>query len=203
MPRPNRTRRALVRNSLLLFLAFCAVALLLLLWRQTPRPQAQLPEVSRADLVLRAGLWYQAGQTNPFTGWLVEFYQPGSLRSRSVVSNGLLNGVSEGWYTNGQIQVREHFKDGISHGWRQKWHENGSNLSEATIVEGKIVGTFRSWHDNGQLAEQIEMRQGNPDGVAFAYYPSGFLKARTRVEDGKILEQKSWHDGETRSPATE
>ena len=34
-------------------------------------------------------------------GNMVEYYAPGRLQSRSVVSNGLLHGLSEGWHTNG------------------------------------------------------------------------------------------------------
>jgi antitoxin component YwqK of YwqJK toxin-antitoxin module len=69
-------------------------------------------------------------------------------------------------------------------------------LSQASIVEGKVTGTFRSWHDNGQLSEQIEMKLGKADGVALAYYPSGFMKAETTVQDGQILNRTSWKDGE-------
>ncbi len=190
-----------MRIQVLLIAAIGGVSLLVLLLVFQPKPlPLTLPEVARANLALREGRLYQTGRTNPFTGFLVEFYPHHVPLSRSVISNGLLNGVSEGWYTNGQIQVREYFKDGVSHGLREKWHENGQKLSEATIVEGKIEGTFRRWHDNGQLAEQIEMKNGNPDGAAMAFYPSGCLKAKTRMQNGKLLEQKTWNDGEMREP---
>jgi antitoxin component YwqK of YwqJK toxin-antitoxin module len=130
---------------------------------------------------------------------MVDYYPGGELRSRSQISNGFLNGVSEAWYINGQMQVREHFKDGVSHGQREKWYENGAKLSLAMIADAKVIGTFRSWHDNGHLSEQIEMKLGRPDGVALAYYPSGFLKAETTVHDGQVQERKVWNDGERKS----
>jgi antitoxin component YwqK of YwqJK toxin-antitoxin module len=158
-------------------------------------------ETARRDLVQKDGRWYRQGQTNPFTGCMIDHYPGGALLSRCQVSNGLLNGVSECWYTNGQIQAREHFKDGVSNGQREKWHENGRLLSQAEIAEGKVTGTFRSWHTNGQLSEQIEMKLGKPDGIAWAYYPSGFVKAETTVRDGQILNRKSWKDGERAASA--
>jgi antitoxin component YwqK of YwqJK toxin-antitoxin module len=158
-------------------------------------------ESARRDLVQKDGRWYRQGQTNPFTGFMIDHYSGGALLSRCQVSNGLLNGVSESWYTNGQMQVREHFKDGVSHGLREKWHEDGHRLSQATIVDGKVTGTFRSWHDSGQLSEQIEMKLGKPDGIAWAWYPSGFVKAETMVRDGQILNRKSWKDGERAASA--
>jgi antitoxin component YwqK of YwqJK toxin-antitoxin module len=66
----------------------------------------------------------------------------------------------------------------------------------ATIADGKVNGTFRSWHNNGHLSEQIEMKLGKADGIAWAWYPSGFVKAETTVRDGQILSQKTWKDGE-------
>jgi antitoxin component YwqK of YwqJK toxin-antitoxin module len=153
-------------------------------------------ETARRDLIQKDGRWYRQGQTGPFTGCMVDQYPGGALLSRCQVSNGLLNGVSECWYTNGQIQVREYFKDGVSNGQRQKWHENGKLLSQANIAEGKVTGTFRSWHDNGQLSERIEMKLGKPDGIAWAYYPSGFVKAETTVREGEVLNRHLWKDGE-------
>lgn len=180
-------------------LAALALAALGTLCLRRPAPQqsaAEPPAVSRTNLLLLEGRWFQLPQTNLFTGYLVEHYPDGSLLSRSAVSNGLLNGVSEGWYTNGQIQIREHYQDSVADGSRQKWHENGQPKSEAMVVQGKLEGTFRSWHENGQLAEKIEMKRGNPDGPAWAFYPSGFVKAETKVRDGQVVAQQSWEDGQ-------
>src|SRR3954464_15506024 len=104
------------RKMLIFVLALCAGAAMLTVvpW-PCSRKAVEVLEVPRGGLELREGRFYQTGQTNPFTGLSYESYADGSLLSRSVISNGLLNGVSESWYTNGQRQVREHFKDGISH----------------------------------------------------------------------------------------
>ena len=169
--------------------------------RHHPTPSDPSDQAThRTNLVLQAGGWHLPGESNGFTGLLVDTYADGALKSRSAVSNGLLEGLSTGCYTNGQPQIEEHFRANLSEGLRVKWFPDGRKLSEANIVAGKLEGTFRRWHDNGQLAEQMEMKTGEPDGVAFAYYPSGFVKARTRVENGKILDQKVWPDGDQREP---
>jgi antitoxin component YwqK of YwqJK toxin-antitoxin module len=186
-------------NKLVPVLAVLAVATVLCIYlerRRTPNKVAPLRETRTREMVQNGGRWYKIGETNVYTGWMVDFYPGGTRCSRSEISNGLLHGVCEMWYTNGQMQVREYYKDGISDGLREKWHENGSRLSEATIAEGKVTGTFRSWHDNGQLSEQIEMKVGRPDGVALAYYPSGFLKAETTMDNGTLRNRKTWKDGE-------
>ena len=82
-----------------------------------PHPQREdLPEAADSELTMVEGRLVRSGETNAFTGWMTETYTNSTLKSRSAISNGLMHGVSEGWYTNGQIQVREHFVEGVSHG---------------------------------------------------------------------------------------
>ena len=170
--------------------------------RERPLPVAPILEVHRTNLVLQAGCWFAPGQTNGFTGLLLDTYDDGAMKSRSTVSNGLLHGLSQGWHTNGQQQVEEHFVAGTSHGLRTKWHPNGQKLSEATIVSGKLQGTYRSWHENGERAEEVELHDGQPDGLSKAYFPSGLLKSQVTLRNGKVVDQKFWKDGEYREAPT-
>ena len=169
------------------------------------RPQGKIPrvaippapaELSRTNLVLEEGRLRQSGSATPFTGFMVEHHVDGSRRSRSAISNGVLHGLSQGWFTNGQMQVSENFKEGVSHGLRVKWYAEGAKQSEASIVGGKLQGTFRKWHPNGALAEQAEFVADQPEGTSTAWFPSGYLKARVVMKDGKPAEQTFWKDGE-------
>ena len=175
------------------FIVLLATSLCLLIFRNKP---AALPEVLSSELTQRDGLLYHGQQTQPFSGFILEKYSSGGLKSRSTVHAGVLDGLSEGWHTNGHVQVREFFKKGVSHGLREKWNENGIKLSAGTIVEGKHEGIFRRWHENGVLAEEVTMRQGEPDGLSRSFYSSGFLKMQVTLKSGKVAEKKSWADGE-------
>lgn len=166
-----------------------------------PEPPAA-PEVPRSSLVLKDGRLHRPAQSAPFTGTVVEYYAPKQLQSRSVVSNGLLHGLSEGWHTNGVRQVAEHFVNGVSEGVRVKWYPGGAKLSEAAIAGGKLNGIFRRWHENGKLSEQIELRDDQPHGESVAYYPSGCLKARVRLERGQPVATETFKDGEVSGPPT-
>ena len=174
----------------------CAGLLLgLAVWSARHQPPAAPPrELSRTNLVHRAGIWYEAGQTNPFTGVMVEFYHDGAPLSRSALSNGLLNGLSEGWYTNRQLQIRETYRDNFSEGVRTKWYPNGNKLSEATVVHGRFAGLFRRWHQNGRLAEEIPMTDGRPEGLGRSYYESGAVRAEVRLQAGKEVDRKTFPD---------
>ena len=197
----NHTMRSLPARILWSAIFVIAViALLKVFNRETqvtpPAPVPSLREVPARELTSRDGRAHWRNEAEPFAGFVVENYPDGSLKSRSLVSNGVMHGVSEGWHANGILQVREHFENGISHGVRTKWFDSGMRLSEATIEMGKIVGLFRRWHENGLLAEEIQMTDNVPDGISRAFYPSGAPKAEARLDRGKVVEQKYWNENE-------
>ncbi|MDC0319235.1 hypothetical protein OAM02_01455 [Verrucomicrobia bacterium] len=144
-----------------------------------------------------------------FKGYLVEYYPAtktnqldqvedgaSQLKSRSVIRGGKLNGLSEGWFSDGQQQVAEVFVDGKSHGVRVKWHRNGQKAAEDTIVNGELNGPCRKWHDNGQLAEEMAMVDGQADGQARSWHPDGSQKAQVTLKMGEVIKQKFWEEGE-------
>lgn len=156
------------------------------------------PEIARTDLVLLSGRLHRVGETNAFSGIMLDYGPDGILLSRSAISNGLLHGLSQGFHTNGQVQVTEYFREGISDGLRTKWYPSGAKLSEATVVNGKLQGTFLRWHENGILAEQLKLVDDQPEGEAVSYFPSGFLKARATLQSGKLVAQNFYTDGQTK-----
>ena len=170
-------------------------------WR-TETPPAPAVAVPLAELVLHEGRLVRTGHTNAFTGWMEEHHSGAGLKSRSWISAGRLDGVSEGWFTNGVLQVREHFVAGLSEGTVTRWHESGTMQSEGTALAGKLEGTFRRWHENGVLSEELHLRAGQPEGLSRAWFPSGCPKAEVTLKDGKIVTQQFWKDGERPSETT-
>jgi antitoxin component YwqK of YwqJK toxin-antitoxin module len=199
----GRLDRAGATQPWILLLVVGGLLLLALPWLRralrTDSPNLPLPhplEVARTNLQLEGGRLLLAGTTNVFTGLMVEHYPNGKLRSRSAVSNGLLQGSSLGWFTNGQLQVSEHFLAGVSHGVRTKWYPDGTKQSEATIAAGRLDGPFLRWHTNGTLSERALFKADRPEGESLSFFPSGFLQARVVMTNGQPAEQKFYRDGE-------
>jgi len=140
-------------------------------------------ERTAAELVRQADRLCEKDGGRPFTGWLVERYPDAALKSRSWLSNGVLHGISEGWYTNGTLQVREHYADGISKGEVTRWSEDGAKESEGTALDGKLEGVFRRWYPTGQLSDEVHFRSGVPKGLSTAWPPYRSLKAEVRPQN--------------------
>jgi len=151
------------------------------------RVSEPLEQVGRERLVLREGRWMKTDKTNLFTGLMVDFYPDGTLQSRSAVSNGLLHGVSEGWWTNAVLAVRETFREGRSHGVRTKWDIEARRISETDIREGRIDGFHREWHGNGQLAVEAAMASGLPSGRSRRWSLDGALVGQWSLSNGVVV----------------
>lgn len=164
-------------------------------WKADTKPR-EWPVARGSELTLKEGRFHTKPAGEVFTGWLTEVYPDGALRSRSFVSNGVMEGISEGWHTNGVKQVQESFVGGKSEGTVTKWSPEGFRLSMATTHEGQLDGIFRRWHTNGVLAEQMEMRQGVADGLARSWHPSGSPKAEVLLKMGNVVSSQYWRDGE-------
>ncbi len=152
------------------------------------------PVAQTSEVELKEGRLTGKATGEVFSGWLTESYGNGVLRSRSFVSNGVLEGLSEGWHTNGVLQVSEHFVGGRSEGAVTKWSTAGVRISEASTRAGMLEGRFQRWHTNGVLAEEMEMLRGQPHGMARSWYPSGNPKAEVQLENGKVVAQRYWDD---------
>ena len=172
----------------LLVLGFLAGTILIFLLRPLKRDSVPPEQVSRNQLVLQQGRLMKTSQTNAFTGLMVEFYPDGTLQSRSVVSNGLLHGVSEGWHTNGVLAVTEVFVDGKSHGTRIKWDAASNRIAETTISAGQIHGSHREWYTNGQPALKMSMVDGKAQGLAQKWNPDASLAGQWVLSNGVVVQ---------------
>jgi antitoxin component YwqK of YwqJK toxin-antitoxin module len=155
--------------------------------RQRPKSAEATVEVDRKELVLKDGLLVRNGGSNAFTGLMLESYPDGTLQSRSAVSNGLLEGFSEGWHTNGVLAVRESFVGGRSHGVRTKWDAASNRIAESSIREAKIHGFHREWYTNGQLALDAEMVEGQPHGMVQRWSSAGLLIGQWVLSNGVVV----------------
>ena len=184
--RPGSFNRPVVVVGIL-FLVLVSLVVGLRRWQTPGLVESGVETVGRDRLVLREGRWMKTDETNAFTGMMVEFYPDGTMQSRSAVSNGLLHGLSEGWWTNAVLAVREMFREGRSHGLRTKWDIEGRRIAEADIRDGRIDGFHREWHTNGQLVVEVTMAAGQPQGVSRKWNPEGALVGQWSLSNGVVV----------------
>jgi hypothetical protein len=92
-------------------------------------------EYAELAYVPGAGLYFLGQQ--PFSGVSLTRSPEGQLRGVSHLQNGLEQGVSVGWYGNGQAHVYNDMQYGVCHGWHLKWAMDGTLQTEERCVSGQ------------------------------------------------------------------
>src|SRR3954463_16378111 len=80
------------------------------------------------------GLYCLNGE--PFTGVSKTRGQTGKLDGLSQHKGGVEEGVSVGWYPNGQIEMYSEMEDDVYHGWHIEWEEDGTKRLETHYTMG-------------------------------------------------------------------
>ena len=180
--------------------ALVAVVASVVLLCQRHAPSTAIRELRRDALELRDGALFAKGESKPFDGVLFEKFDANTRKLAIEIHHGKADGLSRGWFENGQLEVEEHFAEGMSHGLRTRWHTNGQKRSETQIEHGKLEGRYTEWHDNGQKAIEMTLANGVPEGGAEAWHPSGVRKSHTTFQSGEIVAREFFDDPS--APAT-
>jgi len=100
---------------------------------------------------------------NTYTGSVTLDPEEGEeLRYEWYYKDGKQDGISKGWYPNGQMKSEWNYKNGIKDGLWKCWWPNGNKNGEWTYKNGQLVYEDISWHLNGQresLGVYIEGRR--------------------------------------------
>ena len=89
-------------------------------------------------------------------GWFRIYWENGNLRYEWECKDGKrVDGISKGWYPNGEKKSESTFKDGKNNGLYTEWYENGQKKYEETYKDGIVDGLVTSWYENGQKSLTI------------------------------------------------
>ena len=94
------------------------------------------------------------------------------------------DGVSKGWYPNGQLKSKFNWK-GRMHGLYQEWYDNGQKKLEGTQKDGKEDGLFTEWFKNGQKRKEVTFKDGKPDGYWIYWDREGHFKWFSEYSDSR------------------
>ncbi|MFD0861268.1 toxin-antitoxin system YwqK family antitoxin [Sungkyunkwania multivorans] len=130
--------------------------------------------------------------------------------NQQVISKGKMRGklrIGEWLYyhqNSDLIMNKENYKDGVLHGLSQVYYKNGQLLEELHYEDGVLQGAYAKYYPNGQLDHKFVYVDGKIEGPVIYYdvhgkkISEGNYKNNKRVgiwnfyEDGKIVETKNY-----------
>lgn len=115
------------------------------------------------------------GKKMLFGPW--EFYHDNGLVSAKGVYNEEEQkmGIWEFYYANGQLKQKTNYKNDVEEGLSEGWFDNGNKWYSESFVAGKLEGTGTVYYYNGLLKNVIEFKAGEKNGLQKNYNSSGDL----------------------------
>ena len=123
----------------------------------------------------------------------------GYLYSRVNYKEGVQDGLSEYFHSNGNLLSRTYWKDGRLEGKREIFYGNGSLNYIRHYKNGNYDGLTASYNNDGSPIELMEYKDGQPHGKHEIYYPNGKqVNVVEYYDDGKLHGAKikyNYHGG--------
>ena len=89
------------------------------------------------DLGYDKGLFTKDGKG--FTGTAVQHHSDGKLKSRYQFVDGMLDGIIEEWWENGQRSTYKQYKENMRHGITTYWDEKGVPTKQVLYKDDEEV----------------------------------------------------------------
>ncbi|MBK9290498.1 MAG: toxin-antitoxin system YwqK family antitoxin [Bacteroidetes bacterium] len=149
------------------------------------------------------------------------YHENGKLSSVLRYEDGVLHGLSEWYFANGNPMMRTHYNRGKLHGKQERFYENGvlqsvswykedqlDSLMQHYSIAGRLVleeyyrndvlhGPYRRYYDDGALFAEGAYHEGMMDGSWLYYSPDGMIIGKGEFKMGAGV-QKAWHpNGQT------
>ena len=141
------------------------------------------------ELVERDGLWFQRGDSIPYTGTTITLHQNGQLSETKTYSSGMLHGPRLGFYENGQLEFLTYYTSGWGQGIDVSFHENGNLHHLAFNRDGLFVNEIEIYHPNGVLRLKGKYTENNEAIFPFQVYDESGLLIRELKTNSELLGQ--------------
>lgn len=116
---------------------------------------------------------------NILDGDLIEYHLTGHIRSKTKFQKGGKNGVSLGFFTNGQPSWIEEYSEGLL--LKGSYH----NFSGELVCDVQDGRGRQATYMGDSIALLVEIRRGHPEGIVKKLTPRGELQGSYFIKNGK------------------
>lgn len=104
----------------------------------------------------------------------------------------LFDGVSEVWNDCGTLEAHFCYVQGVLEGNSLYYHTNGKIWKQVPFSQGNISGTYVIYLDSGKLLQSIEYLEGKKNGQSLRCWPSENLSSEECFYQDQLTTGKYW-----------
>lgn len=116
------------------------------------------------------GYFTKEGLRNGKSTW---YYTNGKTNLMANYKDGLLEGESIRYFRNGNIASKINYKDDEEEGYKMLYYINGTLQYEGMMADGKTDGTHIQYDQFGKVISKVNYRNNELEGFNEYYHPNG------------------------------
>lgn len=128
-------------------------------------------------------------------GLVIEYHDNGRKKHEAFYINDRVDGISKGWYKNGQLKYLHSYDKGVRIGTWQDFYPNGKiEYIQPFNSNGQYHGHLVSYYENEKVRWEKYFDNGRPvDGFShFSYSENGSKEGELKYLNGQLVERKNW-----------
>ncbi|OFX80640.1 MAG: hypothetical protein A2X12_08315 [Bacteroidetes bacterium GWE2_29_8] len=153
-------------------------------------------EINTKDIIKKDNLAYKIGETEPFTGTEVAFFDNGNKFTQTPYVKGKIHGTEVIYYLNGNKFSETSFIFGKYNGKMTSYYDNGNIESEKYYINDYMNGGAVLWYRNGNKKSEGVFKDCHEDGLWIFYYENGKKEREGEFNLGKRNGKWSYWDTE-------
>lgn len=122
----------------------------------------------------------------PVTGELHR-YKDNSLYRLYTLQNGLLEGKSLLYHTNGNLNSEKPYKKGVLDGMVKEYYRSGTLKAEIPYIKGQKEGIAKNYDKDGKMLSQMIYSDNELNGEMRLYTPEGKTLYSFENEENKLV----------------
>ena len=112
----------------------------------------------------------------------------GDITEYTVDNEGNIQGEHIVKKQTGQIIAKSFYKNGLLNGVYQTWYNNGQQECYCYCINNRLEGEYKSWYDNGKILEQSFYENGIKEGLTKKWDKDGFLLSSKVYKNGERMD---------------
>jgi antitoxin component YwqK of YwqJK toxin-antitoxin module len=123
-----------------------------------------------------------------------EFYSlGGELRLEETYRDGLVEGVSREWYTNGMKRSETFYRRGKKDGFCRAWYETGQMMHEIWYQHDDYHGLYQTWRFDGIKELETSYYRGEHHGLFRRWRSGGELESDLLYSFGELVSNTTYY----------
>ncbi|MBD1397683.1 hypothetical protein H9Q13_10950 [Pontibacter sp. JH31] len=134
------------------------------------------------ELALKNGVYFY--HDKPFSGFIVEKYESGVLKSVGSYYQGMQHGLTKTYYPNGNQKDIRSYRENVGYGRHYGYWENGNMRFDFTYYHDKREGLQKQWYESGSPYAFLNFKNDQEHGMQQAWRENGKPYINYEARDG-------------------